>query len=222
MRHDGLRRFGRAIGPRGVDGVRVDNDECGAGLRGGFGQLVERVGRHQARVVADLLSRQRLLGEPSERAGINEVAHIEQLGRQLLFHLKGVAAVDEDDGGFLEHEGSARRAREARRPGEALITGGQVFVLVFVVVRNVEAVEPGFLQRRAQQRQGRPPHVGAANDFVCLSHEIPREGSNACILPRAGQVWDRIFFVAARCAEFSPGAGKPASTSHSGGGGVSG
>lgn len=113
MRDDGVRRFGRAIRPGEVDRVRVCRHQFGAGFLRGVDQLVERIGRHEARVVADLLSRQLLFREPAEWAEVNEIADFEHFRGELLFHLQRVAAIDEDDRHFLKDE---RGATEPVKP----------------------------------------------------------------------------------------------------------
>ncbi len=170
MRHDGEHRLAGPVPPGNVDRIGPGDDQRGAGLCGGVDQAVERIRRQQLRIVTDPPARQGLLRKPAEGARIHEIADREQARRELLLHLQRVAAVDENDGAVEKDEGGAGRAGEARRPGETLVAGGQVFVLILVVVRDVDAIKPLRLQRGAQQRQRGLTDGWSANDFVGLSH----------------------------------------------------
>jgi hypothetical protein len=65
----------------------------------------------------------------------------EERGIDLLRHLQGVAAIDEDGGLLSQHDGEAGRAGEAGDPGKALGPRGHILALVFVGPRHDEASE---------------------------------------------------------------------------------
>ena len=113
----------------------------------------------QARVVADHGGPGGGL-QPGREAVVLERQDLE-LGRiDLGADLHRVAAVGEDGGAVPEHGPGAGRAGEAAQPGEAIVGGGQILVLVLVLVRDQQAVEallghPGPNERQVLRPEGR-------------------------------------------------------------------
>ena len=81
----------------------------------------------------------------------HEVANLEGPGVDLIADLQGVAAVDEDRRLVGQDHRGPGRAREAGRPAEPVVGLGQILVLVLVLVRDQEAVQPLRLHGRADQ-----------------------------------------------------------------------
>ena len=170
VRHNRMHRRRGTIRPRNVDRVGVGRHQRDTRLRRRIHQPIERIRRHQPRIIRYFLSVEFLLRQPPERARIDQVADREQACRQLLLHLQRVAPVHEHDRRVEKHERRTRRSRESRRPRQPLIAGRQVFVLILVVVRNIDSVQPPRLQRLTQLRQRSLSNRRPANDFVGLSH----------------------------------------------------
>ena len=79
--------------------------------------------------------------EPARGRHIGDVLRRKQLGVDLAAHLNDVASIDEDRRFFHQDDGESGRACEARKPGEALGGGRDIFVLVLVGARNEKAIE---------------------------------------------------------------------------------
>ena len=140
--HDDRRERGRgAIGPDRVDGVGVDRDERRAGALGRRGEALDLGHGVEARVVAEALTGLELRPEPGLDGLLDRVARRDRRGVDLLADLHGVASVDEDRGLVGEDHGGAGGARETGQPGEALLGGRHVLVLVLVGAGHDEAVE---------------------------------------------------------------------------------
>jgi hypothetical protein len=121
---------------------RIDGHglELGAGLGGGGLQAVQGLRAVQAGVVAD--DGPGLGGfQIGGNAALDEVADLEHALVDLLAHLQGVAAVDKDGGAVTHDHTGPGAAGEAAGPGQAVIGGGQVLVLMLVLVRHEEAVQ---------------------------------------------------------------------------------
>ncbi len=143
MGHDRRGRLGRAgLGPGVVQGVGVHRLQGRADATDGDVQAGEGVGAVQAGVVADHLPRAGHVLQPGDDAALDQVAGLEQAGVDLILDLQGIAAVDEHGGLVGHHHRGPGRAGEAGGPGQPLVGVGQVFVLVLVLMRNEEAVEP--------------------------------------------------------------------------------
>ncbi len=69
--------------------------------------------------------------------------------------MQGIAAIGEKNGAVHEDDRRAGRTGKAGDPGQALIGVRQVFVLVLVLVRDDEAVQPHL------------PHLGAQGGDIC-------------------------------------------------------
>ncbi len=93
--------------------------------------------------------------DPRARRLVDEVLDGKQRAVDLVARLGGVAAVDEQRGAVGEDDRGAGRSGEAGEPGEALLAGGQIFVLKAVGMGHDEAVEPAPRQLRAQRRDAR-------------------------------------------------------------------
>lgn len=78
---------------------------------------------------------------------------LEEFVIDLLAHLQRVAAIDEDDGAIVENNGGAGRSGKAGDPHQPFGVIGDVFVLVFIVMRDKKAVETALLHLCTQQRQ---------------------------------------------------------------------
>ncbi len=154
-------RLGRPLGSPGlVEGIGGHRLQPGAGLGCGRLELVQRLGAVQARIVADLPPRLGRFLEVAGDAAVDEIADLEQAAVDLVADLQGVAAVDKDGGLVLEDHRRAGRAGEAGGPGQAIVGGRQIFVLVLVLVRDEEAVDAlaghgGADQQRVLAAEGR-------------------------------------------------------------------
>ena len=54
----------------------------------------------------------------------------------LLTHLQRIAAIHKNSGLIGQHHRRPRRPREPRQPRQPFRTGGQILILVFILVRN--------------------------------------------------------------------------------------
>ena len=70
-------------------------------------------------------------------------------------HLHLITAVDEQHGAVGQHDRDPGRAGEAGEPGQPLVVGRHVFVLVAIGARHDEAVEASPLELGAQRRDAR-------------------------------------------------------------------
>ncbi len=144
---------GRPVAPQRVDRVAVDRDQgrrrrprrsfsaCSA-----FSVVCSHGSKPSFMPLLRFLSSQRS-GGLSTRCSMAEGQRIDLHRR-----LHGVAAVGEQRGAVGEHDRRAGRAGEAGEPGEALLAGGQIFVLLAVGARHHETVEAALLQAGAQRR----------------------------------------------------------------------
>ena len=150
-------------------------------------------GLHEQTLLRLLSGNEDLVSDTERNLLLNEVRTMDRIARRLsgptelssrltqlklVLHLQRITAVDENDGRLVEDESGAGRSSKARRPSEALVTGRQVFILVFIVVGDVDAVELHRLHRCAQHRKICAPDGWPADDFVCLPHD----GSNPRLL----------------------------------------
>ena len=142
VRPDGRLGLWRAVGPGDVDGVGIDRDQHCARAARRLHQTGEGVRRVQPRVIADLLPGLQGLGEPLRHAAFHHVVIAEQPTVDLSADLKGVAAVREHRRAILEHNRRPRRTGEAGGEGQPVVRRGQVLVVVLVLMRNDEPVEP--------------------------------------------------------------------------------
>ena len=152
---DGASRLRRAIGPKRIDWIGVERHEFDFLFRKRLGEAFDlRAGVHP-RVVADARARTRMFADPFRGRYVGDVERLEQPGVDLAAHLDDIAAVDENRGLFLQHDGKARRAGEAGEPGEAFRAFGHIFVLMRVGARNEETVEALALEFGAQRLEPR-------------------------------------------------------------------
>ena len=163
-------RLGRTIRPRRIDRVLANRHQ----LRPGLGRCGRQRGHiiraHQARIIANLLALQALLRQPAKRAGVRNAHHLEQRRVGLVARLQRVAPIGKQHGPLRKHEGRAERAGKPAHPGEALIRVWQVFVLIFIVMGHVEAIEAQARKFTAKQRKMGPAVLRPALDVECLSH----------------------------------------------------
>ena len=141
--------------PDRIDRIGLGRDQDGADRGAGLGEAFGTLGAVQPRVVAELLARREVRLDPRARRRIDDVLDGEQGGIDLVARLGGVAAVDEQRGAVGEDDRGAGRSGEAGEPGEALLAGRQIFVLMAVGMGHDEAVEPAPRQLGAQRRDAR-------------------------------------------------------------------
>ncbi len=145
----------RAVAPDRIDRIGLGRDQDGTDAGAGLGEAFGALGAVQPGIVAELLARCEVRLDPRARRRIDEVRDGEQRAVDLVARLGGVAAVDEQHGAVGEDDRGAGRSGEAGQPGEALLAGGQVFVLMAVGMGHDEAVEPAPRQLGAQGRDAR-------------------------------------------------------------------
>ena len=142
MRHDGCLGLRRTVRPpRLIEGIGVDSGEVGAGPCSRGPKALERFGAVQAWIVADGLAGDENVLKIGRHAALDEVPDLEYVDVHLILDLKRVAAVHEDRGFACQDHRRPGRPREAGGPGQTVMGGGQVFILVLILVRNKEAVE---------------------------------------------------------------------------------
>ena len=95
----------------------------------------------QARVVTDDLAGCRLRLEERWDAAFDQIAHFKHRLVDLIAHLQGVSAIDKDSGSLTQDHRRAGRAGKTRRPGQAIIGGGQVLVVVLILMRDQETIQ---------------------------------------------------------------------------------
>ena len=141
--HDRRGRRGLGpVGPHRIDRIAVHGNQFGPlrseRLRDGVGPAF----RMEPWIETDPGSFRCVGGEPFGRAGLRNRLIIEQLAVDLLAHLHGVAAVDEDRRLVLQYHRGPRRTAEPGQPGEAFGVIADVFAHVLVGDRDHKAVEP--------------------------------------------------------------------------------
>ena len=93
-------------------------------------------------IETEFLARFEVFFEPVLGRIVDEMFGREGGGVDLLADLYGVAAINENSGKVVQHDGCAPRAGKAGEPCKALGRGGDVFVLVFIGTGHHEPVEP--------------------------------------------------------------------------------
>jgi hypothetical protein len=134
-----LRRLGTIL-PDLVDRIAVDRNQLGPARGERFLRLLHPVAGVQPGIVADARTLRRMLFEPLRRAGLGDRLIAPFGRRNLLAHLQGVAAVDEDRGFFGKHDSRASRAFEPCQPGEPLRVAPDIFAHMLVGQWHDEAV----------------------------------------------------------------------------------
>ena len=155
---DGAMRRGWPFVPQSVDRIFVECDERRAGLGAGGFQFVGALARVQPRIETDFGAALEVFLQPLIGRTIDQMLNRKHRAVGLRLHLHGVAAIDEQHGAVEEHDSRAGRTGEAGEPGEALLAGGEIFVLLPVGARHHQPVEAAALQLGAQRRH--PPGAG--------------------------------------------------------------
>ena len=170
MRHDGRRGLcGSRHAPGRIQRVGTDGLQLRAGLGDGRLQARQGVGAVQTGVVSD---HRALWGgfEVGRNAALHEVADLKDALIDLIADLQGVAAVDEDGRLVLQDHRGAGRAGEAGGPGQTIVRGGQVLVLVLVFMGGDEAVETLLRHGFADQRHVFGAEGGVGGFIEGLAH----------------------------------------------------
>ena len=183
-RNRGL-RLRRAVGPGGVHRVALRGPQHRARLVRRRHQPRQRFGAVKPWVVAHH-GRGREGLEIGRHAPGHEVANLEEGGVDLRLNLQGVSPVHEYGRLFARDHRGPSRAGEARRPGQPLVGLGQVFVLVLVLVRDDEGVEPQLRHLGADQRQVLAPEgrIGGLVEGLAHGRVLSLEGLLANASPR--------------------------------------
>ena len=155
MRHHRAVGRRRAVRPDRIDRIGLGRDQDGADAGAGLGEAFGALGAVQPGVVAELLAGHEVRLDPRARRGVGDVLDGEQGGIDLVARLGGVAAVDEQRSAIGEDDRGAGRSGEAGEPGETLLAGRQIFVLMAVGMGHDETVEPASPQLGAQRRDAR-------------------------------------------------------------------
>ena len=145
--HDDLaKRRARPVGPDGVDRIVRCRHQRGAGLLGDLLEPADTGDGMQPGVVTERRAGLQLLLQPGVPARIDQVQRLEGAGVDLVADLQGVAAVDEDRRGVLQHHGQAGGAGEAGEPFQPLGAGRHVLALMLVGTGDQKAVEAAPLE----------------------------------------------------------------------------
>ena len=171
MGDDRRARLGRPRrAPGHVQGIGVGGFQRRAGLGGGLAQAREGVGAVQARIVADRPAGPGRFPQIGRHAALDEIAELEDAAVHLVAHLQGIAPIDEDRRRVLEDHRRPGRAGEPRGPGQAVVGGGQVLVLVFVLMGDEEAVQALVGHGFADQGRVLAPEGGIGRIIEGLAH----------------------------------------------------
>ncbi len=155
MQADSTQRRRRALGPERIDGVRLDGDQFGAGAPDRLVQPLDLIGGMQPGVIAKARALAQIGFEPFLGSGRGKPQRLEDGRIDLVPDGQRIAPVDENRGAVAQHNGDAGRAAEARQPGEALLRGGHIFVLMPVGARNDESIKAKTAQFGAQGADAR-------------------------------------------------------------------
>ncbi len=118
--------------------------------------------------------------QPALGRGFRQRHHREGGRVDLRGGLQRVAAIDHDCRLVPQHQRDAGRAGEAGQPGEALVAGRDIFVLVRVGAGDKEAVEPASLQFLAQQLQAGRAERGSGGIGEGLELGVEHDGPWCC------------------------------------------
>ena len=88
-------RWGRAVGPNGVDQVGLDRDQLRADSGAGLLQPLHGLDGVQPGIVAEPVVRREILSDPAIRWHLDQMFNRKDRGIYLVAHLQGVAPVDE-------------------------------------------------------------------------------------------------------------------------------
>ena len=157
VQHHRAERRRRPVGPDRVDRIGLDRNERRAGIGAGARQPFRALGGVQPGVVAELGARRQVLLEPALRAGVGDRHDREHRCVDLGLRRERVAAIDEQRGLVGEHHRRPGGAGEAGQPGQPLLGGRHVFVLVPVGARQDQAGQPAAapIPRAAPAREAR-------------------------------------------------------------------
>jgi len=155
MQRDRAKGRGGAVGPNGVDQIRLDRDQLRAGGGASLAKPLGALDAVQPRIVAEPVARREMLLDPSVGRRLDQMLDGKQRRIHLLARLQRVAAIDEKHGALHQNDGDTGRTGEAGQPGEASLRGGHVFILVAVGARHDESGQAAPRQFRAQRREAR-------------------------------------------------------------------
>ena len=167
--HRGGRLLRALFGPGQVERVRIDRPQLGPGLRSRTLQRGERVRAVQAGVIADDRTGWSAL-QIGGHTTVHEIEDLELRRIDLGPDLNGVASIGEHRRPILHHHARTGRAGEAAQPGQPVVGGRQILVLVFVLMRDQQAVEPLLGHLRANARQVFRPEGRISGFIEGLAH----------------------------------------------------
>ena len=101
---------------------------------------------------------------------VDEIAAREDRTVDLFGKLRHITPVDEDDRLRAQNHCNACRAGEARQPGQALRTCGNIFAVELVGARHKKGVDLEGIESSAQRRYPIPAELGRGGDFEGLEH----------------------------------------------------
>ena len=107
---------GRAVMPAEIHGILCEFHQLHAMARERLVRALLPRQRVHARIESRALAGAEALAQPVGVGFVDQVAVLEELRRDLLAHLHGVAAVDEDRSAVQQHDHGARGTAEAARP----------------------------------------------------------------------------------------------------------
>ena len=187
VQHDRAERWRRPVVPDRVDRIGLGRRQRRAGGGAGLGEFFRALDRVQPRVVAESVAAGEILFQPLVRRRLDEMLDREQRSVDLLAHLQCIASIDEQCGAIHQHDRDAGGAGKAGEPGQPLLRGRHVFVLMPIGARHDEAREPAPRQLGTQRRQ--PRRAGGGLRVVIESLELGFEHRRTlCAAPRGGNV----------------------------------
>jgi hypothetical protein len=152
---DRAERRGRAVAPDRVDQVGLDRDQRGGSGGARLAQPLRALDRVQPGIVAKAVVGREVSLDPAVRRVLDQVLDGEKRRVHLLARLQRVATVDEQHRPLHQHDRRTGGTGEAAEPGEALLAGGDIFILVAIGARHDPAGQIAPCQLGAQRCDAR-------------------------------------------------------------------
>ncbi len=167
---DRPKRFRRPVSPELVERIMRQENQCAADLRQRLFELAHLSTRMQPRIDAELQPFLAMRRQPDMRRLVDEIAACEDGAIHLLGKLRHIAPVDIDDRFGPGDQRNARRAGEARQPGEPLRAGRHVLAVIFIGARHKESIDAERIETGAQCGNPFPAELRRGGDFERLEH----------------------------------------------------
>ena len=163
------RLLGTFLGPGQIQRIGFDRLQLDPGLLRRTLQRRKGVGTVQPWVIADDRPLRRPL-QPGRHPALDQIQNLELRRVHLGPNLHRIAAVREHGGPVHQHRARAGRTGEAGQPGQPVVGGGQVLVLMLILVRDQQAVEPLLGHFRADTGQMFRPEGRIGGFIEGLAH----------------------------------------------------